>query len=76
VISGVHRDVHDIYALLGYYAALSCSSVPTFRVNVSVPSSIIKKLMNKGFLLEILDQISNFIPPPRYLDHAKESFQY
>jgi hypothetical protein len=39
VISGFRRDVDEIYALLGYYAALSGSSVPTFRGNQSVPSS-------------------------------------
>ena len=32
-----------ICALLGYYAALSGSSVPTFRDNLSVPSSRVKK---------------------------------
>jgi hypothetical protein len=33
------RDVHEICAFLGCYAAPSGSSVPTFRDNVSVPSS-------------------------------------
>jgi hypothetical protein len=31
VISGFRRDVDEIYTLLGYYAELSGSSVPTFR---------------------------------------------
>jgi hypothetical protein len=43
VISGFCRDLHDICALLGYYAALSDSSVLTFRDNLSVPSSRVKK---------------------------------
>jgi hypothetical protein len=32
-----------IYALLGYCAELSGSSVPTFQDNLSVPSSRVKK---------------------------------
>ena len=36
VISGFRRDVDEICALLGCYAALSDSSVPTFRDNISV----------------------------------------
>jgi hypothetical protein len=43
VISGFRRDVHEICALLGYYIALSGSSVPTFRDNLSVPSLRVKK---------------------------------
>jgi hypothetical protein len=43
VISGFRRDVDDICALLGYYAASSGSSVPTFRDNISVPPSRVKK---------------------------------
>jgi hypothetical protein len=38
VISGFRRDVDDTCVLLGYYAALSGSSVPTFRDNLAVPS--------------------------------------
>jgi hypothetical protein len=37
VISGFYRDVDEICALLGYHAALSGSSVPTFRDNISSP---------------------------------------
>jgi hypothetical protein len=40
----VHTEWHeDICALLGYYAALNGSSVPTFRDSLSVPSSRVKK---------------------------------
>jgi hypothetical protein len=42
-MSGFGRDVDEICVLLEYYAALSGSSVPTFRDNLSVPSSRIKK---------------------------------
>jgi hypothetical protein len=38
-----------ICALLGYYAALSGSSVPTFRDNLSVPYSRVKKSKKKAF---------------------------
>jgi hypothetical protein len=38
LISGFRRDV-EICALLGYYAASCGNCLPTFRVNVSVPSS-------------------------------------
>jgi hypothetical protein len=43
VISGFRRDVAEICALLGYYAALSVRSVATFRDKLSVTSSRAKK---------------------------------
>jgi hypothetical protein len=43
VISGFRRDVDEIGALLRCYAASSDSPVPTFRENLSVPSSRVKK---------------------------------
>jgi hypothetical protein len=43
VISGFRRDVDEIYALLGYNAASSGNPLPTFRDNISVPSSRVKK---------------------------------
>jgi hypothetical protein len=42
VASGFRRDVDEIYALLGCYAALSGDPLPTFRDNVSVPSTRVK----------------------------------
>jgi hypothetical protein len=42
VISGFRCDVDKICHLLGYYEALGCSSVPTFRENVTVPFSRVK----------------------------------
>jgi hypothetical protein len=33
----------EIYAVLGYYAALSGSSVPMFQGNISLPSSRVKE---------------------------------
>jgi hypothetical protein len=47
-ISGFLRDVDEICALLRYYAALSGSSVSTFRDNLSFNSSTVKK--SKNFL--------------------------
>jgi len=35
--SGSRRDVEEIYALLGCYAAQSGNSVPMFRDNILVP---------------------------------------
>ena len=39
VISGVRREVDENCVLLGYYAASSGDSLPTFRDNLLVPSS-------------------------------------
>ena len=38
MISDFRRDVYEICALLRYYSALSGSSVPTFRENLSIIS--------------------------------------
>jgi hypothetical protein len=40
--------VYEICALLGYYAALNGSSVPTFRDDLSVPSLRVKKSKKEG----------------------------
>jgi hypothetical protein len=42
LIAGCHCDVDEICALLGYYAASCVKCLPTFRDNVSVPSSWVK----------------------------------
>jgi len=39
MISGLCHEVDEIWTLLGYYAAYNGNSLPTFRVNLSVPSS-------------------------------------
>jgi hypothetical protein len=41
-------DVDDICGRLGYYAALSGSSVPTFRDNLSVPFSKAQEVEKKA----------------------------
>ena len=43
VISSFRHEVDDNCALLGCYAACSGNSLPTFRDNLSVPSSGVKK---------------------------------
>jgi hypothetical protein len=47
MISGFRRDVDEICILLGYYATSSGNPLPTFRDNVSVPSSRVKKSKKK-----------------------------
>ena len=42
LISGFRRDVDGICGLLGYYTASCGNYLPTFRDNVSVPSSWVK----------------------------------
>jgi hypothetical protein len=42
LISGFRRDVDEICGLLGYYTASYGNYLPTFRDNVSVPSSRVK----------------------------------
>jgi hypothetical protein len=45
-----NNNAPEISALLGYYAALSGSSVPTFRDKLSVLSSCVKKFLILDFL--------------------------
>jgi hypothetical protein len=52
VISGFRREVDENCAVLGYHAASSGYYLPTFRDNVSVPSSRFK---NQGFKHWILE---------------------
>jgi hypothetical protein len=50
LISAFPLDVHEICALLGYYAASCRNCLPTFRHNVSVPSSRVKSPNRKETL--------------------------
>jgi hypothetical protein len=65
VISGFRCDVEQICALLGYYTASSGSSVPTFRDNLSVPPSRIKKsklgLLNMGRMGYLETSVQNYL---------------
>ena len=55
-ISDFRHEVDDTCALLGYYAAYSGNSLSTFRDNLSVSSSRVRKSMKKTvFLLGYLD---------------------
>jgi hypothetical protein len=47
-ILGLRRDVDKICVLLGYYAASCGNCLPTFRDNISVPSSRVKSLVQVG----------------------------
>jgi hypothetical protein len=59
-------DDHVICFLLGYYAAYRGNSLPTFRDNLSVPSSRIKKYKEKSlFPLVFLDYRLRHIPEER-----------
>jgi hypothetical protein len=42
LISGFRRDVDEICGLLGNYTASRGNHLPTFRDNVSIPSSRVK----------------------------------
>jgi hypothetical protein len=48
VISGFRCDIDEICALLGYCAASNGDHLPTFRDNVSVPTSRVKKSLKMG----------------------------
>jgi hypothetical protein len=43
MVSRFRRDVDEVCLLPGYYAASNANPLPTFRDNVSVPSSRVKK---------------------------------
>jgi len=43
MISGFRREVAENCALLGHYATNSGNSLPTFREDLSVPSSKVNK---------------------------------
>jgi hypothetical protein len=52
VNSGFRREVDIICALLEYYVPRSDNSLPTFRDNILVPSSRVKKSKKDFFTLE------------------------
>jgi hypothetical protein len=52
---GFRRDVDEICALLGYYAASNGNPLPTFRDNVSVSSSRVKKPFSSWDFLDLED---------------------
>jgi hypothetical protein len=47
-MSGFRREIEEIGALLGYYAAYGDNSLPTFRDKLSVPYSRVKKTLEDG----------------------------
>jgi hypothetical protein len=46
--SGCQHEVDKIYDLLGYIATDSVKFLPTFRDNLSVPSSRVKSFLKKA----------------------------
>ena len=50
VIPGFRREVDENCALLGHYAASSSNFLPTFRDNLSVPSSGVKNKKERRLL--------------------------
>jgi hypothetical protein len=61
VTSGFRRDADENYTFLGYNAASSGNPLPTFRDNISVPSSRVKK-SKKRILLGLLDLLEPGLP--------------
>jgi hypothetical protein len=57
-ISGFRRDAHDICALLICYAACSGTSLPTFRDNLSVPSSWNQEIQKESGSFLIYDPLN------------------
>jgi hypothetical protein len=53
VISGFRRNVNETCSLSGFYAAWNGNSIPTFRNNLSVPSSEVKQ--SRAFCLTLED---------------------
>jgi hypothetical protein len=51
LISGFRSDFDEICVLLGYYAASCGNFLPTFRDNVSVPTSRVKSPSREGLLI-------------------------
>jgi hypothetical protein len=76
VISGFGRDVDKICALLRYYAALSGISVPTFRENLLVQPSSVKKSKQKAFPGDVRWTVSdNVLIAETHITEATHSLQ-
>jgi hypothetical protein len=59
---------HEICALLGYYAALSGSSVPTFRDNLSVAYSRVKKYI---YMYNVAHAVGQLVEALRYMAEGR-----
>jgi hypothetical protein len=60
-IWGFRRDADEICVLLGYYAASNGNTLPTFRDNVSVPSSRVKKSKKNADLMHFAEILIRYI---------------
>ena len=59
-ISGFLREVYENSALPGYYTACSGSSLPTFRDNLSAPSSSVRNSSCPLIILTFEDGTNRF----------------
>jgi hypothetical protein len=77
VISGFRRNVDDICALLGYYAILSGSSVPTFRDNLSISPIFkgqeIQEPLNMGLIACPETSVQNYDSTLRNIPEERRS---
>jgi hypothetical protein len=75
MISGFCHNTDEICALLGYKAALSGNSLPTFWDNISVPSSTVKK--SKKIRTDMLSQnVSKILPLDAAFYPRREQISY
>jgi hypothetical protein len=72
-ISGFRRDVLDIGALLGYYAAWSGKSLPKFRDNLSAQPSRLLKTVPKRLLRNYHYTLSNI--PEEHRSHIMKALE-
>ena len=66
VVSDFRRGASDVFPLVGYYAALICIQLPTFRDTLSVPSSVMTHSYENSFLTTLTledgtDTLSRYI---------------
>jgi hypothetical protein len=72
-ISGFRRDVNDIYVLLGYYTASSGNCYPSFRDNVSVPSSRVKSPVKMEPICYPETSLNNYHTTPSNIPEERSS---
>jgi len=63
MISGFRREAAENCALLGYYSASSDNFLPTFRNNLSVPSSGFKNLTPRVGPIGFFRNVGKKLPP-------------
>jgi hypothetical protein len=66
MISCVRREIDTIWGILGYQAACGSKSLPTFRDNLSLPFSRVKKSKKEESFLDTWRWDPNFVTNRRY----------